>query len=55
MNKNKNFYSWHIDYYNEDKIIIYKQDEENQNSYDCISHIIKQLIKENEKYTFHLK
>jgi hypothetical protein len=52
---NKNFYSWYIDYYNEDKIIIYKEDEENQNSYDCISHIIKQLIKENEKYTFHLK
>jgi predicted nucleic acid-binding Zn-ribbon protein len=55
MNKNKNFYSWHIDYYNEDKIIIYKQDKEDENSYTCVSHIVKQIIKENEKYTFHLK
>ena len=55
MNKNKKFYSWHINYYNNSEIIIYKQDEENYNSYNCISHIIKQLIKENKKYTFHLK
>ena len=51
----KKFYSWYIDYNDEDKIVIYKQDADNENSYNCISHIIKQLIKENKKYTFHLK
>ena len=57
MNKTtiKKFYSWHIDFYDEDKIIIYKQDAENENSYTCISHIIEQLLEENKKYTFHLK
>ncbi len=51
----KNFYSWHINYYNEEEIIIYKQEQENENSYNCISQIVKQLLKENKKYTFHLK
>jgi len=47
----KNFYSW---YYNEDKIMIYKQKQENKNSYNCISQIVQQLSKENNKYTFHI-
>ena len=50
----KNFYSWYINYYNEEEIIIYKQDKENENSYNCISIIVKQLLKENNNYTFHL-
>ena len=50
----KNFYSWHINYYNEKEIIIYRQKQEDENSYECISHIVQQLSKENNKYTFHL-
>ena len=48
----KNSYSW---YYNEDKIMIYKQENENENSYTCLSQIVKQLLKEDKKYTFHLR
>ena len=51
--KNK-FYSWRIDYYNENEIVIYKQEKEDENSYACISHIIEQLLEENNNYTFHL-
>jgi len=48
----KNFYSW---YYNEDKIMIYKQKQENENSYNCVSQIVEQLLKENKNYSFHLR
>ena len=51
----KRFYSWHINYYNEEEVIIYKQENETENSYTCISQIIKQLLKEDKKYTFHLR
>jgi len=47
----RNFYSW---YYNEDKIIIYKQEQEDENSYNCISQIVKQLLKEDKNYSFHI-
>tara|TARA_R100000697_G_scaffold116429_1_gene136951 strand:+ start:212 stop:373 length:162 start_codon:yes stop_codon:yes gene_type:complete len=49
------YYSWHINYYNQNEIIIYKQKQENENSYTCISHIIEQLLEENNQYTFHLE
>ncbi len=54
MKTNKKFYSWYINFYNQNEIIIYKQEEEDQNSYECISHIIQQLLEENNQYTFHL-
>jgi len=50
--ENKNFYSW---YYNEEEVIIYKQENETENSYTCLSQIVKQLLEENKNYTFHLK
>lgn len=53
--KIKNFYSWYINYYNEEEVIIYKQENENENSYTCLSQIVQQLSKENNKYTFHLR
>ena len=53
--KTKNFYSWHINYYNEEEVIIYRQIKEDENSYTCVSHIVEQLLEENKKYTFHLK
>jgi len=49
--ENKNFYSW---YYNEDKIMIYKQKQENENSYTCVSQIVKQLLEENKNFSFHI-
>ena len=51
----KRFYSWHLSHYNEKEIIIYRQKQENENSYTCISQIVEQLLKENNKYTFHLR
>lgn len=48
------YYSWHIDYYNEDNIIIYEQLKEDENSYSCVSHIVLQLLKEQPKYSFNL-
>ena len=51
----KRFYSWHTNYYNEEEVIIYRQIKEDENSYTCISHIVEQLLKEDKKYTFHLK
>ena len=51
MKTKKKFYSWYINFYNQNEIIIYKQEEEDQNSYECISHIIQQLLEENNQYT----
>jgi len=51
----KRFYSWHINYYNKEEVIIYKQENETENSYTCLSQIVKQLLEENKNYTFHLK
>jgi len=48
------YYSWHIDYYNEDNIIIYEQKKADENSYSCVSHIVLQLLKEKPKYSFNL-
>jgi len=53
-NKKNKFYSWNINYDNENEIIIYKQEKEDENSYNCISHIVEQLLEENNNYTFHL-
>ena len=51
------FYSWELNNkppnYNE--ILIFEQEKEDENSYDCISHIIEQLLQENNQYKFHLK
>ena len=44
--KNK-FYSWRINCDDENEVIIYKQEKENENSYECISHIVEQLLEEN--------
>ena len=54
MNTNNKFYSWYINPYNLNEVMIYKQEKEDENSYDCISHIIEQLLEENNNYTFHL-
>ena len=51
--KNK-FYSWHIDRQDDNIIIIYEQNQEDKNSYNCIRHITEQLIQENNQYKFHL-
>jgi len=50
----KRFYSWHLSYYNQKEIIIYRQKQEDENSYTCISHIVEQLLKENKNYSFHI-
>jgi len=50
----KRFYSWHLSHYNEKEIIIYRQKQENENSYTCISQIVEQLLKENKNYSFHI-
>tara|TARA_R100000655_G_scaffold40947_2_gene76758 strand:- start:254 stop:514 length:261 start_codon:yes stop_codon:yes gene_type:complete len=49
------YYTWEISICNENDIIIYEQEQENENSYICISHIIEQLLEENPQYKFHLK
>lgn len=54
MNTNNKFYSWYINPDNENEVIIYKQEKEDENTYDCISHIIEQLLEENPQYKFHL-
>lgn len=51
----KRFYSWDKSMVNINEIIIFEQEKENENSYNCISHIIKQLLQENPRYKFHLK
>lgn len=53
--KKERYYSWEISIYNDNEIVIYKQKQENENSYICISHIIEQLLEENPQYKFHLK
>ena len=53
--KKERYYSWEISIYNDNEIVIYEQEQENENSYICISHIIEQLLKENYQYKFHLK
>lgn len=50
--KTKNFYSWRLSRYNEKEIIIYRQKQENENSYICIAQIVEQLLKENNIITF---
>lgn len=52
-NKNLRSYSWVYGAINE--ILIYEQDKEDENSYNCISQIIHQLKQENKKYIFNLK
>ena len=52
--KIKRFYSWYLSHYNEKEIIIYRQKQEDENSYTCISQIVKQLLEENKKYSFHI-
>lgn len=53
--KKERYYSWEISIYNDNEIVIYEQEQENENSYICISHIIEQLLQENSQYKFHLK
>jgi len=53
--KKERYYSWEISIYNDNEIAIYEQEQENENSYICISHIIEQLLQENSQYKFHLK
>ena len=48
------YYTWEISIYDKNEILIYEQEQENENSYICISHIIKQLLEENPQYKFHL-
>lgn len=46
-------YSW--EYKGNNNILIYEQEKEDENTYNCISHIIEQLKKENKNFIFHLK
>ncbi len=52
MKKEKKYYSWK--YKGNNTILIYKQEKENENSYNCISHIVQQLKQENKNFKFHL-
>ena len=40
------YYTWELNNKNYNEIIIYEQEQEDENSYDCISHIIEQLLQE---------
>lgn len=53
--ESQRFYSWYKDFYDDNQIIIYRQEKEDENSYNCISEIVGQLKEENESYKFHLK
>lgn len=46
-------YSW--EYKGNNDIVIYEQCKEDENTYNCISHIIEQLKQENKNFMFHLK
>jgi ribosomal protein L33 len=49
------YYTWELNNKNYNEILIFEQEQEDENSYDCISHIIEQLLQENHQYKFHLK
>ena len=53
--KKQRFYTWNLDDNCQNNILIYEQTQENENSYNCVSHIILQLLQENTKYKFNLK
>jgi hypothetical protein len=46
-------YSW--EYKGNNDIVIYEQHKEDENTYNCISHIVEQLKQENKNFIFHLK
>lgn len=46
-------YSW--DYGRINEILIYEQDKEDENTYNCISQIVEQLKQENKNFIFNLK
>ena len=48
--KGKKFFSYK--YIDSNVILIYKQKQENENSYECVSQIVFQLLKENKKHKF---
>ena len=46
-------YTWDYGVINE--ILIYEQDKEDENTYNCISQIVEQLKQENKNFIFNLK
>tara|TARA_R100001443_G_C3227325_1_gene147487 strand:- start:1 stop:174 length:174 start_codon:yes stop_codon:yes gene_type:complete len=46
-------YSW--DYGGINEILVYEQDKEDENTYNCISQIVEQLKQENKNFIFNLK
>ena len=55
MTNKARFYTWEINPLNFNEVMIYEQEFEDDNSYDCISHIVEQLLKENNQYNFHIR
>ncbi len=48
--KEKNFFSYK--YIDSNTILIYKQKQESENSYKCVSQIVLQLLSENKQHKF---